>query len=243
VGGGLTGMAIAWGLVRRGRRGGGVDGGGTAHPAPRGKFAPGWGARKSPGTPGYTLWTMAAPQRWGAFAAALSEDSGLDVAFRRPGGLHLLLSERELESRANALLRLHNQPGMQAFEYRMLDHDAVKKMLPQVGPEVAGASFCPFDGHVNALRTLRALHVAVACLGGSYRPNHAVERIETRAGEFRLTTAAGEIAAGRVVLAAGLGNARLAPMVGLEAPVRPQRGQIIVTEKVAPFMNHIVHTI
>jgi glycine/D-amino acid oxidase-like deaminating enzyme len=32
-------------------------------------------------------------------------------------------------------------------------------------------------------------------------------------------------------------------MVGLDAPVRPQRGQIMVTERVAPFMNHIVHTI
>jgi len=32
-------------------------------------------------------------------------------------------------------------------------------------------------------------------------------------------------------------------MVGLNVPVRPQRGQIIVTEKVAPFMNHVVHTI
>ena len=80
-------------------------------------------------------------------------------------------------------------------------------------------------------------------LGGSYHANHAVERIEPRAGEFRLHTANGEIAAARFVLAAGLGNARLAPMVGLDAPVRPQRGQIMVTEKVAPFMNHVVHTI
>jgi glycine/D-amino acid oxidase-like deaminating enzyme len=243
IGGGLTGMAIAWGLVRRGRRVVVLDEGDTAYRASRGNFALVWVQSKGQGMPEYALWTMASAQRWGEFAAALNEDTDLDVAFRQPGGLHLLLSEREVESRANALLRLHNQPGMQAFEYRMLDHDAVEKMLPQVGPEVAGASFCPFDGHVNALRTLRALHVAFARLGGRYRPNHAVERIEAHTGEFRLATAAGEIAAGRVVLAAGLGNARLAPMVGLEAPVRPQRGQIIVTEKVAPFMNHIVHTI
>jgi glycine/D-amino acid oxidase-like deaminating enzyme len=32
-------------------------------------------------------------------------------------------------------------------------------------------------------------------------------------------------------------------MLGLDAPVRPQRGQIIVTEKVAPFMHYVVHTI
>jgi glycine/D-amino acid oxidase-like deaminating enzyme len=43
------------------------------------------------------------------------------------------------------------------------------------------------------------------------------------------------------VLAAGLGNARLAPLVGLEAPVRPQRGQILVTQRLpelCPFACH-----
>jgi glycine/D-amino acid oxidase-like deaminating enzyme len=44
--------------------------------------------------------------------------------------------------------------------------------------------------------------------------------------------------ADKLVLAAGLGNARLAPMVGLNAPVRPQRGQILVTEKLPPFLQH-----
>jgi glycine/D-amino acid oxidase-like deaminating enzyme len=116
-------------------------------------------------------------------------------------------------------------------------------MLPQIGPEVAGASFCPQDGHVNALRLLRALHVAFARLGGEYRSNHLVSRIEPRGGEFSLSAADGAFTAGKVVLAAGLGNSRLAAMVGLNAPVRPQRGQIIVTEKAAPFMNYVVHTI
>src|SRR5260221_3400825 len=32
-------------------------------------------------------------------------------------------------------------------------------------------------------------------------------------------------------------------MVGLSAPVRPQRGQVIVTEKAAPFLHHPIVTI
>jgi glycine/D-amino acid oxidase-like deaminating enzyme len=32
-------------------------------------------------------------------------------------------------------------------------------------------------------------------------------------------------------------------MVGLEVPVRPQRGQLIVTERVAPFLNYPLTTI
>ncbi|MDH5410065.1 MAG: FAD-binding oxidoreductase, partial [Alphaproteobacteria bacterium] len=44
--------------------------------------------------------------------------------------------------------------------------------------------------------------------------------------------------ADRVVLCAGLGNAVLAPMVGLDAPVRPNRGQLLITERVKPFLDY-----
>jgi hydrogen cyanide synthase HcnC len=243
VGGGLVGMAIAWGLARLGRRVAVLDEGDTAYRASRGNFALVWVQSKGGGLSEYGVWTMQSSQLWPGLAEALRGETGLDVCFGRPGGLHLLLSERELENRSNALKRLHNQPGMSPFEYDMLDHAQVEKMLPQIGPDVVGASFCPLDGHVNSLRLLRALHAGFQRLGGRYFPDHAVERIEPRAGEFHLHAAGGTIAAGRVVLAAGLGNARLAPMVGLDAPVRPQRGQIIVTEKVAPFLNYVVHTV
>ena len=154
-----------------------------------------------------------------------------------------MLSQGEVENRANALKRLHNQPGMVPFEYHMLDHAQTEKMLPLIGPDVVGASFCPLDGHVNALRLLHALHVGFKRHDGRYFPDRVVERIDPREGEFRLHGGNVEIAAHKIVLAAGLGNARLAPMIGINAPVRPQRGQIIVTEKVAPFMNYVVHTI
>jgi glycine/D-amino acid oxidase-like deaminating enzyme len=243
LGGGLVGMAIAWGLAGRGRKVVVLDGGDLDFRASRGNFALVWVQSKGAGMPEYGAWTLQSSQLWPQLASALNEQTGLDVCFSKPGGLHLLLSDREMENRANALKRLHNQPGMEALEYEMLDHGQLEKMLPQIGPEVAGASFCPQDGHVNALRLLRALHAAFAHLGGEYRSNHLVQRIEPRAGEFSLSTAEGVFTAEELVLAAGLGNSRLAPMVGLNAPVRPQRGQIIVTEKVAPFVNYVVHTI
>ena len=80
-------------------------------------------------------------------------------------------------------------------------------------------------------------------LGSAYLPNRRVDRIERRRGEFLLHTNDGTIVAGKVVLAAGLGNAQLGPMVGLNIPVRPQRGQIIVTERTQPFLRYPVSTI
>ncbi|MEZ5620582.1 MAG: hypothetical protein R3E78_05015 [Burkholderiaceae bacterium] len=41
------------------------------------------------------------------------------------------------------------------------------------------------------------------------------------------------------VLAAGLGNRALAPMVGLRAPVVPNRGQVLISERVRPFSRYL----
>lgn len=244
VGGGLVGAAIGWGLAGRGRSVAMLDEGDIAYRASRGNFALVWVQSKGGGNSRYAVWTRESSDAWPRLADELRQETGLDVALQQPGGLHLLLSQREVENRSNALKRLHNQPGMAPFEYRILDRGEVARMLPQIGPDVVGASFCPLDGHVNALRLLRALHTGFQRRGGSYLPDRPVERIEPREGAFRLHShGGGEISAGKVVLAAGLGNARLAPMVGLNAPVRPQRGQILVTEKIAPFMPYVVHTV
>jgi glycine/D-amino acid oxidase-like deaminating enzyme len=125
----------------------------------------------------------------------------------------------------------------------VLDHTATKQLLPDIGPEVAGSLYCPLDGHVNSLKLFRALHQAIAARGVLYRPNRPVETIASRNGAFIVSGPWGELHAGKIVLAAGIGNARLAPQIGLNAPVRPQRGQIIVTEKARPFLNYPVVTV
>src|SRR5262245_3230964 len=165
--------------------------------------------------PEYAAWTKRSSDLWGEFARLLQEQTGLDVAFRRPGGFHLCLSEDEVENRAATLARLHNQRTIVKYDYEMLDAGQVRAMLPQVGPEVAGASYCPLDGHVNSLRLLRALHAGLQQLGATYLSEYTVEQIAPREGGFRLVTRRGEVRAGKVVLAAGNGNARLGPMVGL----------------------------
>jgi glycine/D-amino acid oxidase-like deaminating enzyme len=243
VGGGLLGASMAWGLARLGERVVLLDEGDVAHRASRANFALVWVQGKGLGNPSYAGWTKRSADGWADLATALRESSGVDVGFTRPGGFALCLSEAELEGRALALRRLHNQPGMVPYPYDILDHDAVAKAIPQIGPEVVGATYSPFDGHCNSPRLLRALHGGFNALGGTYLANRVVDRISPGLGGFLLDTAEGTIAAGRVVLAAGIGNARLAPMVGLSAPVRPQRGQVIVTERVAPFLHYPLHTV
>ena len=243
IGGGLVGSAIAWGLAKQGQRVAVLDEGDVAYRASRGNFALVWVQNKGIGMPQYGAWTLQSANAWQGLADALRAQTGIDVVFQRPGGFHFALSERELEARVEQMKRLHAQPGMPYYETEILGAGAVKRLIPETGPEVVGASYTKLDGHVNSLKLFRALNAGMQQLGVAYLGNHLVEQIDPGAGEFRLATASGEVRAAKVVLAAGIGNARLGPMVGLDVPVRPQRGQIIVTEKTAPFLAYPVSTV
>jgi len=45
------------------------------------------------------------------------------------------------------------------------------------------------------------------------------------------------VTAPRIVLGAGHGAPRLGPMVGLNIPIRPQRGQVLITERMRPLFR------
>jgi glycine/D-amino acid oxidase-like deaminating enzyme len=243
VGGGLVGAATSWGLAREGLRVALLDEGDRDQRASRGNFALVWVQSKGLGLAAYAGWTIRSSNAWGGFSDLLKQETGLDVCFQRPGGFHLALSEQELEKRADILKRLHAQPGIVDYKTEILDREQVKKMLPDIGPEVVGASYCPLDGHVNSLRLFRTLHTALAARGVTYLPSHRVDAITQDGGVFRLATTQGEVRAGKVALAAGNANMRLAPMVGLEAPMKPERGQIVVTERLRPFLKYPVVTL
>lgn len=243
IGGGLVGASIAYGLARAGTRVAVLDEGDIALRASRGNFALVWVQSKGLGMPEYAGWTVRGAGLWPQLAQALKQETGIDLMLQQPGGFHLALSEAELEKRSLLLQRLHNQPRMMRYDYEIMDHARVKAMMPEIGPQVVGASYCPLDGHVNSLRLFRALHMAMEQAGARYLPNHGVDAIAYEGGEFRISTPKGEIRAAKVVLAAGNGNARLGPMVGLDVPVRPQRGQVVVTERTQPFLRHPVVTV
>ena len=243
VGGGLVGSSVALGLARLGRRVVVLDEGDLVARASRANFALVWVQSKGLGLSEYAGWTIRSSDAWSDFAAGLKEDTGLDVAFERPGGFHLALSEAELEARENLLKRLHNQAGIVSYATEILDRPRIERMLDGLGPDVVGGSFCPLDGHCNSLKLHRALHMALPRHGACYLPSRRVNQIRFTSGEFTLETVGGDIAAGKVVIAAGNASRELAPMVGLRAPMKPNRGQIIVTERTQPFMKHPVITI
>jgi glycine/D-amino acid oxidase-like deaminating enzyme len=236
IGGGLVGTAVAYGLARTGVDVVVLDQGDDAFRASRGNFGLVWVQGKGHDLPDYSRWTRSSASRWAAFAQALMADSGIDVQLRQPGGFHMCFSDEELLERQARLQSLQDALG--DYPFQMLDAAELKARLPLIGPSVVGASYTPQDGHVNPLKLLRALHTAAQAKGARFHGGLQVDRIDSAPGEFRVMTGERCFTAPRIVMAAGLGNPHLARQVGLHAPVAPNRGQVLISERVRPFLQY-----
>jgi glycine/D-amino acid oxidase-like deaminating enzyme len=243
IGGGLVGAAVAFGLRSLGPKLALLDEGDVAYRAARANFGLIWVQGKGAGLPEYASWTQDSAGEWPRLASELLRESGVDVALAQPGGIHVCVTARELEQRVAMLDALQSQPGFRRYPIEILDRNALASRVPSLGTAVAGGTYCTIDGHSNPLKLLRALHAATIRAGAAYRADHRVTRITPRGEGFVLDTAVGTLSAAKVVLAAGLGNAALAPMVGLASPVRPNQGQIIVLERVPRFLALPLQTI
>lgn len=237
VGGGLIGSAIAWGASRAGADVALLDEGDVAFRAARGNFGLIWLQGKGVGTPPYMHWSLEAGHLWRQFAGLLVAQTGIDIGWRQPGGLSFCFSEAELEQRRAVAERTRADGGNITIE--ILDRAGLRERVPEIGPAVAGASYSPLDSHVSPLYLLRALQQGLQMQGGAYLPGAGVRALRFTGGAFAAETAHGTVRGRRIVIAAGLGANDLAPQLGLRMPVRPERGQIVVTERAKPFFPYV----
>lgn len=237
IGGGVIGAAIAFGLARSGAKVCVLDGSDTSHRAARGNFGLTWVQTKGLGSTPYHQINKLSVDHWEQFDQALQETTGIDVAFQRCGGLVLCLGKDEAETRKSFISQLKKQIGPDRYDCRFLERSALQDKFPaiKIGAQVTGATFSKLDGHVNPLFLLRALIKGIGAHNGAFHAKQAVERISKSGTGYAVSSRSTTYYADKVVIAAGLATGRLARLLGLNVPVRPQKGQIIVTERTHPI--------
>jgi glycine/D-amino acid oxidase-like deaminating enzyme len=239
AGAGMVGSAVAMGLAGLGRRVLMLDGADTDYRAAKANFGLVWVQGKGYGNTPYQRLSHDAARLWPAFAQALEDESGIALSYESRGGLHFCLGDEQFEDRAQRMRQWESRTPDLDPCIEMLDRRTLLRRFPtlRLGPAVTGASFGRSDGHVNPLRLLAALQKTFLSRGGTLISRHPVDRIEPLpGGGFRVCGGATCFSAASVVIAAGLGSQALGAMVGLDVPVRPQRGQIMVTERMAPLL-------
>lgn len=237
VGGGVVGLSVAHGLLGLGHRVLVLDEGDEAFRASRGNFGLVWVQGKGVDAPAYARWTRRSAAAWDDFAAELTAETGIELSLRHEGGFDYHLSEESLAEKVAQYEALKAELGGD-YPYEVLRSNALRREEPKIGPQVVGAILHPEDGHLNPLRFLRALNVAVHRRGAEVWTGAGAETIAPLDGGYRIrTTGDATVDTARVVLCAGLGNAKLGPPLGFRAPLRPQRGQNLITEKLPPIMH------
>ena len=244
VGGGVVGLSVAMGLLQAGRRVCVLDGADNDARASQGNFGLVWGQGKGWDYGPYAKWTGEALRAWPEFAAKLSDLSGIDVALDQSGGYEFFTDVDEMTEFAAMLAAQQTHLG-NTFSHEVLSTGDLQKQIDGIGPDVVGATFSQQDGHVNPLRFLRALRLSVQALGGTIKTNAQVASIDPVTGVgFDLTLANGErLGAGKVLLCAGLGARTLAADLGFQSKIRPQRGELLITEKLGVRLPFISSTI
>jgi len=244
IGAGLVGAALAYGMRPALAEVAVLDEGDIAWRASRGNFGLVWVQSKGLGMPAYARWSLRSARLWPRLAARLLDETGIDVHLEQPGGLFPMLDDVETEARVKFMQALHGQPDMPRYPWKLLDHKEAAALVPGLGPAVRHAIWSPVDGTVNPLKLFRALHLALGRAGVDYlprRPASAIARGDD--GIFSIATPQGTIRGRILVLAAGLNNRPLGGQVGLDVPVRPQRGQILALERTRRLLEIPLNTL
>jgi glycine/D-amino acid oxidase-like deaminating enzyme len=164
-------------------------------------------------------------QLWAELAEALPDDFEYD----RKGSVVVAEDEAELQAvaeRAKVLAGL-------GVAGEVLDAAALRREEPYVAADLPGGVLHPGDAQLEPRLATAALARAAASHGAHLSLGEPVQRI-VRGADGRavaVETAHGRIAAGAVVVAAGVWTPALLATAGLSVPVTPRKGQVVVLER------------
>jgi glycine/D-amino acid oxidase-like deaminating enzyme len=160
-----------------------------------------------------------------------------DVGFRMPGGIIICLTESELENSTEIFKKLHETS--RKYQARMLTPSEVKELEPCVSPNIAGGFYSPHDGHINPIKLVTNLKRLAVKHGATFLENTPVLTINrNERGMIGVDTLEGRILAKSVVVASGTGTMGLVKPLGIHLPIKFDRGQILVTSRIMPILNH-----
>jgi glycine oxidase len=239
VGAGVIGCAVARHLALRGARVRVLERGepgAEASWAAAGLLAPLVGADE-PGP--FVELLLRGREMYPAFAAALREETGIDVGYSDAGMLSLALTGAD----EPAMERRHAWQSAAGLPVERLTAEEARRLEPGINPELRWALRFPGDHQVDNRELARALCVAAKRAGADVRTGAAVDRLAWSEGRLAgVELADGErVEADATVLAAGCWAGRL---LGLPRalPVLPVHGQIAAVAVVPQRFRHCVDT-
>jgi sarcosine oxidase subunit beta len=164
----------------------------------------------------------------------LDEELGKDIEFRSHGGMVVVETQEEIEA-----MRLFVEDQKETgLEVTLLDGKQARELEPSLSERILGCTYSPLDGQVNPIALTLAFLRKAKEKGAKILPRTPVKGFGIEADRIVcVRTPDGTIETRRVVNAAGTHAPEIARMAGVAIPIRPRRGQLLVTEAYAPLLQ------
>lgn len=172
-------------------------------------------------------------------AAELASTTGIDVEYREGAGLlFVIYNEQErcfVEKVIAALPR--------SCDVEVLSPAATAQVEPELTGDLIGAAMLKGEHQINPMLLAEAFKRGAIAHGAEFRHDCLVNGL-VRRGDRIAGVRLGEevIEAGLVINAAGSWAGRLAATAGMELPVSPVRGQIVLTQALPRTLNACLST-
>jgi glycine oxidase len=175
-----------------------------------------------------------------AFAAALREETGIDVELDTTGTLYLALTEHDHEE----IQRRYEWQTHAGLLVERLSAVEAREAEPCVSEATLGALRFPRDIQVENRRLLSALANSVKKLGVNIATQTSVDALVIEGNRVRgVQTSRGRISCATAVIAAGSWSSFIKTLLPSPLPaIEPVRGQMVCLEAKPQLTRHVIYS-
>lgn len=164
----------------------------------------------------------------------LEKELGFKIGYHNDGGMILIETADEMKVMEDFVAK-QKRIGLQV---EILDRKEAAKRQKGLAEHIVGSTYSPQDAHVDPFMLNLGYARAARRLGAEILLKTEVTGIITQNQKvFGVQTSRGLIETPVLINAAGPWAALIGRMAGLELPIVPRRGQIVISEPVPPYIS------
>ncbi len=169
----------------------------------------------------------------------LSKEFSFDFEFSSRGSLYVCETDQELEI-ADAYAKEQAAAG---YDMKMVDNKELFEIEPHLAKDLAGGIWTEVDSTMNPYLVCYAFVEEAKKHGLKLFANQEVKDIKRGSNGHieAVVTNQTTIHTKKIVNCAGVWAAKLGEMVGIDIPIRPRKGMVLVSEKTEPIVSQKVH--
>lgn len=157
---------------------------------------------------------------------------GADIGFLTLGGMVLIEDEKQLKIMEGFV----KQQVSYGLDVEIVGRDILFKKQPHLARYMIASTYSATDSQVNPLLFMRALLHKGLNMGMDVFRNTPVQEINQTGDHWKVRGKNGvSVECDSIVIAAGAWSGQIGRLLGIDIPIRPVKGQIAITEQIAPI--------